>query len=161
VAGKILRWGGVIIVIAIAPIVLFNLNAAPTGRTKQAILAFSDFITDVGRGQVADVMIAGRNIAGHFTDGRSFSTYAPDMPELTGRLIGNNVRLTAAPADDTPSGIAIIVPWLPLVLWLLALWYFVTRPLHKTIAALKDIGRTLDQIAQRPGSVVAPLPRDR
>ncbi|MBV8291602.1 MAG: DUF805 domain-containing protein [Mycobacterium sp.] len=59
-------------------------------------VAYSDFLNDVTRNQVADVTIQGNAINGHFTDGSGFWTYAPNDPDLVNRLITKGVRITAA-----------------------------------------------------------------
>jgi len=88
------------IVIGLLLVALFNLFQTSSTRGPQSTLAFSDFVTDVNRGQVTDVTIQGDNINGHFTDGRAFTTYSPKDPGLVGRLIDKGVRITAAPLDE-------------------------------------------------------------
>ena len=73
-------------------VALFNLFQSNSTRGPQQSLAFSDFLSDVNRGQVADVTIQGNNIGGHFTDGRAFSTYAPNDPNLVSKLTDKGVR---------------------------------------------------------------------
>ena len=100
------------IVIGLLLVALFNLFQTSSSRGPQSTLAFSDFVTDVNRGQVTDVTIQGSNISGHFTDGRAFSTYSPSDPGLVGRLIDKGVRITAAPLDENvPSLFGILVSW--------------------------------------------------
>ena len=70
------------IVIGLLLVALFNLFQTSSNRGPQSTLAFSDFATDVTRGQVTDVTIQGNNITGHFTDGRAFTTYSPSDPGL-------------------------------------------------------------------------------
>ena len=82
------------IVIGLLLVALFNLFQTSSSRGPQSTLAFSDFLNDVGRGQVADVTIQGNNISGHFTDSRAFTTYAPNDPGLVNRLIEKGVRLS-------------------------------------------------------------------
>jgi ATP-dependent Zn protease len=97
----------------------FNLiGYVPSASSQTTItypmLAFSDFVNDLNRGQVADVTIKGHSISGHFTDGRAFSTYAPDDPNLISRLIDKNVRVTAAPVDNNKSSTSeVLLSWLP------------------------------------------------
>jgi len=75
------------------------LQIFPSRGRPQFTLAFSDFLNDVSRGQVADVTIQGNNISGHFTDNRAFMTYIPNNPDLVNRLTEKNVRVSAAPAE--------------------------------------------------------------
>jgi cell division protease FtsH len=58
--------------------VLFNLFQGTANRGAADPLVFSDFVQQVEDGQVRDVTIQGQEITGHFNDGRSFETVAPD-----------------------------------------------------------------------------------
>ncbi len=118
------------IIIGLLLVALFNLFQTSSTRGPQASLPFSDFISDVNRGQVADVTIQGHNINGHFTDGRAFSTYAPDDPNLVSRLTDKQVRITAAPLEDNvPSLFSILVSWFPMLL-LIGVWVFFMRQMQ-------------------------------
>jgi cell division protease FtsH len=78
---------------------IFNLFQASSSGESQSPLAFSDFLNDVDNGRVSDVKIKGNNISGHLEDGPGFATYAPNDPNLVTRLVAENARITAAPAD--------------------------------------------------------------
>jgi cell division protease FtsH len=118
------------IIIGLLLVALFNLFQTSSTRGPQASLPFSDFLSDVNRGQVADVTIQGHNISGHFTDGRAFSTYAPDDPNLVSRLTDKQVRITAAPIEDNvPSLFSILVSWFPMLL-LIGVWVFFMRQMQ-------------------------------
>ena len=118
------------IIIGLLLVALFNLFQTSSSRGPQASLPFSDFLSDVNRGQVADVTIQGHNIGGHFTDGRAFSTYAPDDPNLVSRLTDKQVRITAAPIEDNvPSLFSILVSWFPMLL-LIGVWVFFMRQMQ-------------------------------
>jgi cell division protease FtsH len=118
------------IVIGLLLVALFNLFQTSSTRGPQSTLAFSDFVTDVGRGQVTDVTIQGNTITGHFTDGRAFSTYSPTDPGLVGRLIDKGVRITASPVDDNvPSLFGVLVSWFPMLL-LIGVWIFFMRQMQ-------------------------------
>ena len=118
------------VIIGLLLIALFNLFQNPSGRGPQASLAFSDFIAEVDNGRVRDVTIQGNTIGGHFSDGRSFSTYAPEDPELVGRLTERGVRITAAPVDESmPSLLGVLVSWFPMLL-LIGVWIFFMRQMQ-------------------------------
>ena len=118
------------IVIGLLLVALFNLFQTSSSRGPQATLAFSDFLNDVNRGQVADVTIQGNNISGHFTDSRAFTTYAPNDPNLVSRLTDKGVRITAAPVDENvPSLFGILVSWFPMLL-LIGVWIFFMRQMQ-------------------------------
>ncbi|HVC51941.1 MAG TPA: ATP-dependent zinc metalloprotease FtsH [Stellaceae bacterium] len=118
------------IVIGLLLVALFNLFQTSSSRGPQSTLAFSDFVTDVNRGQVTDVTIQGNSISGHFSDGRAFSTYSPNDPGLVSRLIDKGVRITAAPLDENvPSLFGILVSWFPMLL-LVGVWIFFMRQMQ-------------------------------
>ena len=118
------------VIIGLLLIALFNLFQNPSGRGPQANLAFSDFLAEVENGRVRDVTIQGNTITGHFSDGRSFSTYAPEDPGLVGRLSDRGVRITAAPVDDSmPSLLGVLVSWFPMLL-LIGVWIFFMRQMQ-------------------------------
>ena len=118
------------IVIGLLLVALFNLFQTSSSRGPQSTLAFSDFLNDVNRGQVADVTIQGNTISGHFTDSRAFSTYAPNDPGLVSRLTDKGVRITAAPVDDNvPSLFGVLISWFPMLL-LIGVWIFFMRQMQ-------------------------------
>ena len=118
------------VIIGLLLIALFNLFQSPSKRGPQTSLAFSDFITEVQQGRVSDVTIQGNNIAGHFADGRAFSTYAPQDPALVDRLNDHGVRITAQPPDDSvPSLLGVLVSWFPMLL-LIGVWIFFMRQMQ-------------------------------
>ena len=118
------------IVIGLLLVALFNLFQTSSTRGPQSTLAFSDFLTDVNRGQVTDVTIQGNNITGHFTDGRAFTTYSPTDPSLVSRLTDKGVRITAAPIDENvPSLFGVLVSWFPMLL-LIGVWIFFMRQMQ-------------------------------
>ena len=118
------------VIIGLLLIALFNMFQAPSNRGPQARLAFSDFLTEVDRGQVADVTIQGPTINGHFADGRSFSTYSPNDPNLVAKLSEKNVRISAAPPEEnSPSLLGVLLSWFPMLL-LIGVWIFFMRQMQ-------------------------------
>ncbi|HEY4133855.1 MAG TPA: ATP-dependent zinc metalloprotease FtsH [Alphaproteobacteria bacterium] len=118
------------VIIGLLLIALFNMFQAPSNRGPQARLAFSDFLTEVDRGQVSDVTIQGQTINGHFADGRAFSTYSPNDPNLVGKLTDKSVRISAAPPDEnSPSLLGVLLNWFPMLL-LIGVWIFFMRQMQ-------------------------------
>ena len=118
------------VIIGLLLVALFNIFQGPGSRGPQSKLAFSDFVAEVDRGQVASVNIQGQTISGHFADGRAFSTYAPQDPNLVSRLIGKGVRISAAPSEEgTPSLIGVLLSWFPMLL-LIGVWVFFMRQMQ-------------------------------
>jgi len=118
------------VIIGLLLIALFNLFQSPGNRGPQTTLAFSDFLSQVDQGRVADVTIKGNTITGHYDDGRAFGTYAPDDPNLVKRLTDRGVRISAAPDDSgTPSLLSMLISWFPMLLFF-GVWIFFMRQMQ-------------------------------
>jgi cell division protease FtsH len=118
------------VIIALLVFALFNLFQGASQRGQQDSLAFSDFLAQVESGQIRDVTIKGDNISGHYRDGRLFSTYAPNDPNLISKLTQRGVRITAQPSDDgSPTLWGILISWFPMLL-LIGVWIFFMRQMQ-------------------------------
>ena len=118
------------IVVALLVFALFNLFQGSPSRGPENTLAFSEFLSEVNRGDILEVTIQGKKISGHFRDGRSFSTYSPDAPNLVSQLTDRGVRITAVPADDgSPTFWGILISWFPMLL-LIGIWIFFMRQMQ-------------------------------
>ncbi len=115
------------LVIGLMMILLFNLFSQPQRKAEEIV--FSDFIGAVEKGDVSEVTIQGRNISGEFVDGRDFSTYTPDDPDVVRTLREKGVRIKAKPQEDTPWYLAIFVSWFPMLL-LIGVWIFFMRQMQ-------------------------------
>ncbi len=74
--------------------------------------------------------IQGPELTGHYTDGRTFQTYAPPFPGLTQRLVDKGVQVQArAPGEQVPWFVALLAQWFP-VLLLIGLWIFMSRQIQ-------------------------------
>jgi cell division protease FtsH len=117
------------VVIALLVFAMFNLFQG-TPQRQQAMMAFSDFLAAVEAGDIRDVTIQGPGITGHYRDGRTFATYAPDDPNLVQTLTKKSVRISALPYDeDTPTLFSILISWFPMLL-LIGVWIFFMRQMQ-------------------------------
>jgi cell division protease FtsH len=118
------------IIIGLLLVALFNLFQSSSTRGPQTTVPFSELVAEVDRGQVADVTIKGNQVSGHFTDGRSFSTYIPPEANLVPRLTEKNVRISAMPDDsNVPSLFSVLLSWFPMLL-LIGVWIFFMRQMQ-------------------------------
>ncbi|WP_222183752.1 ATP-dependent zinc metalloprotease FtsH [Geminicoccus harenae] len=118
------------VIIGLLLIALFNLFQSPSTRGTSSNLAFSDFLTEVEGGRVAEVTIQGEQITGRTSSGTSFQTYTPNDPALVDRLTEHGVRITAMPVDDNvPSLLGVLVSWFPMLL-LIGVWVFFMRQMQ-------------------------------
>jgi len=142
------------VIIALLLVALFNLFQGPSGRGGSNALAFSDFLAEVERGTVSDVTIQGNTINGHYADGKSFSTYAPDDPKLVETLRNSNVRIQAAPPDEgMPTFLGILINWFPMLL-LIGVWIFFMRQMQSGGGKAMGFGKSRARLlTERQGRV--------
>ncbi|TLM66403.1 MAG: ATP-dependent metallopeptidase FtsH/Yme1/Tma family protein [Deltaproteobacteria bacterium] len=115
------------LVISLVMIMLFNMMTQKD--REQKAVPYSAFLTAVEEGRVAEVVIQGANIEGQFTDKTRFKTYAPNDPELIGRLTAKNVPIEARPDEDRSFWVTLFVSWGPILL-LIAVWIFFMRQMQ-------------------------------
>ena len=119
-----------VLFIALGGLMIFMYQNQQT-RTSGREITFSELLVQVEEGRVHDVLIAGNEISGHFTDNRSFQTYAPDDPNLVRKLQEKNVQISAHPSHDGPTGfwMSLLLNALPLVLFI-GVWILMARQMQ-------------------------------
>ena len=130
-------------------VALFNLFQSSSVPRTQPSLAYSDFVAELGKGRVTDVVITGKVLSFQLADGRAGTTLAPDDPGLIQRLLDKKVGIQAAPIqEDAPGVLSILVSWVPL-LAILGFWFYFLRQLLQQMQLLNEsIGRiALNQAA--------------
>ena len=133
---------------------LFQLFQAPSSRTAQVGIPFSDFLAEVENGQVREVTIKGDNLSGFYGDGRAFRTYMPNDPQLVERLHKKGVTIKAVPADDgSPSLFQILISWFPMLL-LIGVWIFFMRQMQSGGGKAMGFGKSRARLlTERTGRV--------
>ena len=117
------------IIVGLILISLFNLFSGSV-RGPEVQLAYSEFLAKVKVGEVNDVMVKGNEIHGHFSDGRTFTTYSPNDPDLVEKLNKNKVMIKAAPPEgNSPTFLDILISWFPMLL-LIGVWIFFMRQMQ-------------------------------
>ncbi len=119
------------VIVILVLVALFNMfQTGSSQRGPHAPLAYSDFLSAVDRNQIVDVTIQGSNIRGHFNDGRAFTTYAPNDPNLVQRLTQQNVRVAAAPVEESVHPfLSYLASFLPFLL-LIGVWIYLMRQMQ-------------------------------
>ena len=117
---NLIMW--VVIVLSVG---LFNMFQDPNKMSSQSnSLAFSNFLNEVDAGRVVEVKIQGNNISGMLANGKSFTTYSPNYPDLIDKLSSKGVSIIATPQEDKmPSLLGILLSWFPMLL-LIGVWIF-------------------------------------
>ena len=89
-----------VIWIAIACFFYLLVQSFSNVKDGTAGIPYSDFVSDIESGKIANVAIHGASIDGVTTDGKLFSTYNPGDTELVERLIAKNVKIVAGPNEE-------------------------------------------------------------
>ena len=115
------------LIIVATVVLMFNLLSYK--KPEENKIVFSDFIAELDSNNVLEITIQGNSLKGKFSDGKSFTTYAPNDPELVGRLRNKGVKIAAEPVLDTPSWGTILLSWFPMLL-LIGVWIFFMRQMQ-------------------------------
>ena len=112
---------------------LYNLFKNPQNNNPQNNINFSEFLEEVDNGRVVQVDIQGNNIKGEYSNGKNFSTYSPNDPNLIEKLTEKGVSISASPVNEKmPSLLGVLLSWFPMLL-LIGVWIF----FHETDARWK------------------------
>ena len=118
------------IIVGLLLVALFNLFQGTTSNKSYTKISFSDFLIATDTGNVSEVNIRGNKIEGYFDDGRPFSTYSPNYPNLVDKLNSAGVKITAEPADKSMHPIlSVLLSWFPMLL-LIGVWIFFMRQMQ-------------------------------
>jgi len=118
------------IIIGLLLIVLFNLFQGSNTSRNNSQISFSDFMAATESGTVSEVNISGNNVKGFLNDGRAFSTYAPNYPNLVDKLNDSGVKISAEPANKSMHPLlSILLSWFPMLL-LIGVWIFFMRQMQ-------------------------------
>lgn len=114
-------------IIFVLMVVLFNLfNQPPVPRDMPS---YSEFLSMVDSGMVAEVKIQGSRISGVKSSGESFQTYAPEDPNMIQTLIAKGVEVNAEPPEESPWYLTMLLSWFPMLL-LIGVWIFFMRQMQ-------------------------------
>ena len=131
------------VVIVFLTIGLYNMFKNPQNSiNKKDTIIFSQFLSEVDEGRVVEVQIQGNNIYGTLANGKKFSTYSPNDPNLIEKLTDRGVSISAAPIDEKmPSLFGVLLSWFPMLL-LIAVWIFFMRQMQGGKGGAMGFGRS-------------------
>jgi cell division protease FtsH len=116
------------LVIAIVLMSVFNNFGGR--QPQQRPMEYSVFIQKVRANEVERVTIQGREVSGRLrADGATFTTYAPNDPELVNDLIDHNVAFDVKPPEEQSLLLTIFLNVLP-VLLLIGMWVYFMRQMQ-------------------------------
>ena len=122
---NILLW----VVIAVVLMSVFNSFGPRTSPSSQ--INYSQFLTEVQQGRVAQVSIDGREIKGRTNSGEAFTTYSPetDNTAMIGDLLNSGVEIKGEPPERQSLLMQIFISWFPMLL-LIGIWIFFLRQMQ-------------------------------
>ncbi|MEW5420393.1 ATP-dependent zinc metalloprotease FtsH [Amorphus sp. 3PC139-8] len=129
------------VIIGLLLIALFQLFQSPGQRTSSSEISFSQFLDEVGQGNVRAVTITDQQIAGKYNHGGSFQTYAPSEANYIDKLETAGVSITAKPANEGFSLLGILATWFPMLL-ILGIWLFLMRQMQGSGGKAMGFGKS-------------------
>jgi cell division protease FtsH len=142
------------IIIAVLLVFLFNMFQGTANRPASTTTNYTEFNQEVAQGAVKKVTMQGEQIKYELSNGQTFTTYAPNDPELTKRLLAHNVPINVQPADDgMPTLVGVIINWFPMLL-LIGVWVFFLRQMQAGGGKAMGFGKSRAKLlTERTGRV--------
>jgi len=137
--------------ISVVMVVLFNLFSQPPAPEQK--LSYSELLTRVQNGEIAEVKIQGERIQGVLLDEQRFVSYNPGDPNLVQTLLDNNVRVVAEPKDQSPWYLTVLISWFPMLL-LIGVWIFFMRQMQSGGGRAMSFGRSRAKMLSEESSKV-------
>ena len=142
---------------AIFGVVILLWNTFQGGKTAQKELTYSDFLSDVQHGRVAEVTIRGKQLTGKYKGdslaGQEFkTTLLDDDPQLVPELRRYNVRIRAEEPRENPL-LAVLLTWAP-VLLIVGLWIFFMRQMQTGGNKALSFGKSKAKLLNTSGKKV-------
>ncbi|MCX7327199.1 MAG: ATP-dependent zinc metalloprotease FtsH [Hyphomicrobiales bacterium] len=130
------------LVIFLLVLALVTLFQGPSSRTADSNIAYSQLLSDAESGRITTVTIAGQEISGTYTDGRTFTTFAPFDPGLVTKLQAKGVQITARPqSTETNWLMTLLINLLPIAL-LIGAWIFLSRQMQSGAGRAMGFGKS-------------------
>ncbi len=141
------------VIIAMLLFALFNLFQQPGSSTRADELTYSEFMSEVDAGTIRNVTIAGEQITGNKSDGKSFQTYAPNDPGLVTSLRDKGVNISAQAANSDGAFSGMLLSWFPILL-MIGVWIFFMRQMQAGSGKAMGFGKSKAKLlTERQGRV--------
>jgi cell division protease FtsH len=108
---------------------LFSVFSNSAGNRGMSEKTYSDFMREVGAGNVTTVVIVGDVIQGTLTNGSKFETIIPPNTDVVARLEDSNVQISAQAPEGNPLWSVILSSWLPFIV-IIGVWFFFIRQMQ-------------------------------
>ncbi|HWJ86936.1 MAG TPA: ATP-dependent zinc metalloprotease FtsH [Pelagibacterium sp.] len=101
-----------------------------SSRTVSTIeRTYSQFVTDIDNGRVAEVTIIDNTVQGRTNEGTRFEVTIPAGANVVERLEDHGVSITARAPEGSPFWSILLSSWLPFIV-LIAVWFFFIRQMQ-------------------------------
>ena len=118
------------VVIGLSALLLWTVIQQGRGGQKDKEVNFSQFMSDVGQGNVHEVTLDGQQVHGKYRDGSAFhSTVPANYPDMFKTLNDKGVSVNIKDANSGSWPLQLLGTWAPLIL-LGALWFFMIRQMQ-------------------------------
>lgn len=136
---KILPW---IIILSLFTVLFFVMYDIKDNKAISEI-SYTDFITQLERKNIHDVVISGNEIVGHYNnDNRRFITYTASLNNLIPRLEENKVNITVKTvSSETSLWATILINLLPVVLFF-GVWMYLSRRGNGSTGGIMGMGKS-------------------
>ncbi len=113
------------VIIALILITLFN--ALGTRQATHQKLTYTQFMKEVGTGNIASVTIEQNSIMGLMRNNKRFVSYIPASdPALVSTLLKKGIEVSGKPPAKRSFLLQILISWFPMVL-LIGIWIYILR----------------------------------
>ncbi len=104
---------------------VFN-RTAPDAEQNYA-LSYSDFIDDIRRHAIVEVVIDGNDVQGRRTNGEPFNTYNPSDSRMIDELLEYGVKIKVIKPQVPSTLMQILISWAPMLLLIAVAVYFMRK----------------------------------
>ncbi|MDD5586369.1 MAG: ATP-dependent zinc metalloprotease FtsH [Alphaproteobacteria bacterium] len=132
-----------LVVIGLLLAALWNVFQGPGTLPMQKPMPFSEFVTLVDDGKVADVTVKGNVVSGHLNDGGvAFLTYVPNDTNIIDKLLAKKVTINAQPPEEGAITFwGVVLNWFPMIL-LVSVYIFFMRQMQGNSGRAMGFGRS-------------------
>ncbi len=113
-------------VLVVVGVLIWNFSA--TLNSREETIPFSEFVTKVDSGTVAEVVISGDEISGATKTNETFRTLAPPNYDFVQKLLDRGVKVNAKSAGASP-WTSLLMSWAPILL-MIGFWIFLMRQMQ-------------------------------
>jgi cell division protease FtsH len=109
---------------------IFNMVQGPQETAPTNELTYSQLLTRVEAGEVAEVTIRGERLEGQTSGGEEFFTFLPPNADYEQTLRANDVNIRSRPREGNQNTLlTIFIQWFPMLL-LIGVWIFFMRQMQ-------------------------------